>query len=300
VRAALAQDFRYGECSLTRFLDTALRHGHHAPAHVEKKALIIVMAAAVGLGLLALGLHQYPRKDEQGFVRDDSALIANDDMGLTHAYKTLRESGRRVAFSLKADEPAAAYSWWIVRPTIVWFTAEHAQQVRMFVENGGVAVLAPEETVIQLGAAETHAELEAFFKVLDLDLQIVAFDPPDEESDENEDALPDEGVPASITLPVSGSGERFLSLDEIQTSWGNYFDGESLLKAEIRVHTDGFPLVAEFTLGKGRLVLVAESTYFENEFLDRSQNRSLLLALADAYGSSGIVMHHPSDDADQR
>ena len=255
------------------------------------------MTAAVGLGLLALGIsHQFfdwARKEDQGFLRDDTSLIPSDEMGLSRAYKMLRDSGRRVAFTPKAAEPAATYSWWIVQPTLTWFNKAHAEQLRMFVEGGGIAVLAPEESVIQIGESETRAELAVFFRALDLDLQIVAFDPPDEEGDESEDALPDEGAAASITLPISGSGDRFLPLEQLETSWGNYFDGESLLKAEIRVHTDGFPLVAEFALGKGRLVLVAESTYFENEFIDRSQNRSLLLALADAYGSSGIIMHHP-------
>lgn len=92
------------------------------------------------------------------------------------------------------------------------------------------------------------------------------------------------------TLPVSGHGPHFDSLTYLQTSWGNFWSGEDLLKGEVRLETDGFPLVVEFAMGKGRVVLVAESTYFENEFLGDAHNVELLEALAKAYSAQGISL----------
>jgi hypothetical protein len=268
---------------------------------MDVRTRLIVALAIAAMLLLGVGFVLTHRAAEQsGFQRDDTPLLATDDMGLSSAYKALKDAGRRVAIDRSELEPKPAYAWWIMQPHIDWFTADHAVAIRRFVEAGGIAVLLPEESVIQIGDAEPQEELADFFKALDLDLQIVAFDPPAEEDEDSEaDDPEDDPDPASITLPTSGKGEPFAKIAELQTSWGNYFDGESLLKAEIRVHSDGFPLVAEFNLGKGRLVVVAESTYFENEFLDRSQNRSLLLALADSYGKDGIVLHPPATD-DQR
>lgn len=256
---------------------------------------LIVAAAIVAMILMIVGI-ALTHKQGADFTRDDAPSLANDEMGLSHAYKALKDAGRRVALAADEREPERAHAWWIMQPHLEWFTEAHARTLRQFVEDGGVAVVLPEESVIQIGDAEPQERLDRFFAALDLDLHIVAFDPPEEADEEIEEpALEEEIEDQSITLPTSGSGEAFAKIDEIQTSWGNYFDGESLLKAEIRVHSDGFPLVAEFPIGKGRLVLVAESTYFENEFLDRSQNRSLLLALAEAYGTGGIVMHRPAE-----
>lgn len=261
---------------------------------MDVRTRLIVAVAIAAMVTLGVGVFLTQRAHEQStFQRDDTPLLAADDMGLTSAYKTLKDAGRKVAIDRAETGPKLPYAWWIVQPHLEWFTQDHARVVRRFVEDGGVAVLLPEESVIQIGEQEPQEELDGFFKALDLDLQIVAFDPPEEEEDAEE--VEDDPTPPSVTLPTSGKGDAFQAIAELQTSWGNYFDGESLLRAEIRVHSDGFPLVAEFTLGKGRLVVVAESTYFENEFLDRSNNRSLLLALADSYGKDGIVLHPPDD-----
>ena len=289
---------------MARGASTAIGALLHPPHSVEAtRTRLILAAAGAGFVLLALGLWLFARKDDRAFSRDDTPLLSTGEMGLSQAYKTLKDGGRRVAFDPTSQEPPPRYAWWIVQPHLDWFTAKNARALKSFVEAGGIVVLAPEESVVQIGEEmpPPDGELDHFFKALDLDLHIVAFEPPGAEDDPDapvdmlSDAIPDEDdpSPASITLPTSGSGERFLGIEELETSWGNYFDGESLLKAEIRVHSDGFPLIAEFNLGKGRLVLVAESTYFENEFIARSQNRSLLLALADTYGGRGIVMHQP-------
>ncbi len=254
-------------------------------------------APALTLALIiALGI-VWARSElrEAAFARNDAERLGPDPLGLRDAYETLKREGHRVALQPadRALPPDPDFAWWILQAGPDWFESQRPRELRRFLERGGTVVLMPEEAVTPIpgddGEAEAAAMLDTFFAALGLDVRIVAFEPADpvEELSDVEHEL----AARAYTLTVSGDGEPFTRLATLETSWGNYVDGESLLQADIRLHTDGFPIIAEFHLGKGTLVLVAESTYFENEFIDRAENKSLLLALATQYGRGGIHFH---------
>jgi hypothetical protein len=265
--------------------------------------LWVALAGSVALGLVTLHFRRV--QQEAAFNRDDKDSLGEEPLGLRGAYEVLKREGHRVALVPPsiAAAPDPAFAWWIVQAGPEWFeSSEKSQEIKRFLERGGTVVLMPEEAVTPIPGGEeddgTDPEhLDRFFSKLGLEVRILAFDPPAPETDEaepEEDVFEEDEVPAepsALTLSVSGDVEPFSAVSTVETSWGNYFDGESLLKADIRLHSDGFPLVAEFKLGKGTLVLVAESTYFENEFLDRAGNRTFLLALASHYQRGGIHFH---------
>lgn len=279
------------------------------------KTAIGLALAATGALAFILGTQARSRvAEERAFVQNDAFKLTDDATGLRAAYELLRRRGYRVALQTPDGHrpPATETAWWLMQIGSDWLAEpeERAKAVRAFAEAGGTVVLAPEETLTLLpedwsppGAAGAEASepieaLTRFLRALDLDVQLVAFEPPDEDEETEHEPIDDAprdddddflGDSASYTLEVSGTGS-FRELGEVETSWGNYWEGEDLLKGDIRLHTDGFPLVVEFGMGKGRVVLVAESTYFENEFVARPDNSRLLAALARDYGGSGIKL----------
>lgn len=284
------------------------------------------MAFALLLGAVALGYSasalMTSQRSQEAFARDDSAKLNDDPLSLRHAYSTLRSAAVPVTLRGPSDGarlslPPLDHALWILQLDHAWLGSladERRAALRAFVEAGGTLLLAPRESITAIPDADPapaeapEAELSTFLKGFALDTQIVAFEPAPAEdteapSGDGETPAGDDGQAPAVLLPsdddppqpqqgyvleVSTSGEHFAGIERLQTSWGNYLDGEDLLKAEIRVHSDGFPLIAEFSIGKGRLVLVAESTYFENEFLAAEHNHALWLALARAYGQRGI------------
>jgi len=257
--------------------------------------LLLVVAGLLTMRVLTL-------RDDAAFARNDAEQLTPEPLGLRAAYQTLRSEGHRVALQPPGSDrpPDPQFAWWIMQAGPQWFESADGKVPVMlrFIQRGGTVVLIPEEAVIPIPGeegAQPDAPLDAFFARLGLDVRIVAFEPqsPDEGEEDDDDGAAEVEAPhdGAYTLAVSGDEAPFTHVATVETSWGNYFDGESLLKANIRLHSDGFPLVAEFHIGKGTLVLVAESTYFENEFIDRAENKSLLLALATQYSRGGIQFH---------
>ncbi len=258
--------------------------------------LVVVLSAASGVGYW----HWVSSRDEAAFVRDDSGALSNDDTSLRSAYAFLRKGGYKVALQTPEDArpPKIENAWWIFQSNSEWLgkPEQRAAEVKRFAEQGGTVVIAPAEALTAPPEDDSdeptavQKESDRFFKALGLDVQLLAFDDSqDEEEDGDGEPPPDET--SGYTLPVVGHGAHFSNLEYVQTAWGNFWSGEDLLKGEVRLDSDGFPLVVEFEMGRGRVVLVAESTYFENEFLGDEHNTALLRALASAYGAQGISLY---------
>lgn len=287
-------------------------------------ALDLRLKAAVGallaLFVLVMGFaaSEYQQKRSE-FERDESPRLGEGETGLRRAYGSLRRHGYRVTVSNDARSRGLTDgAWWIFQPGAEWFSnpEQRAQEVRAFLSKGGTVVLAPDEamTVVEadtlaelasggsgssgsvFGEDETPpARLDRFFSALLLDVHLMAFETDADFESVEEELAPSENPPSGAVadmqgyvLPVSGRGGLFEDVTELRTSWGTYWEGDSLLSGDIRLNSDGFPLVVELPVGAGRLVLVAESTYFENEFLDASDNGKLLDALARHFGGAAI------------
>jgi len=291
------------------------RRGYCA-GQMDRSARIALASLTLCLGIgAAFFLHHAAEQSEAAYARDDREQLADDETGLRNAYAFLRKGGYRVALETpeNAKPPPNSHAWWIFQSGAEWFAEPQARaaEVRRFAESGGTVVIAPAEALTapaddsEDGAADATADepkaSDKFFAALGLDVHLLAFESPADDDDDGpaSDDAADPGTVAAdtpqedtfgYTLPVNGHGPHFDSLTYLQTSWGNFWSGEDLLKGEVRLETDGFPLVVEFTMGKGRVVLVAESTYFENEFLSNTHNLELLEALAKAYGAQGIAL----------
>lgn len=285
-------------------------------------AAIVLLVTSVA----ALAAHEHDLAIEL-FARDESPRLGDGETGLRRAYGNLRRKGYRVAVQPDSRaNPRAEAAWWIFQPGADWFSdpEARAQEVRSFLAKGGTVVMAPDEamTVVEadtdpvLQNEDTPpARLDRFFAALLLDVHLMAFetenelelseedDVPEAAGGEDDPADPDNQSgaaalqgsaqaipvePIGYSLPVSGRGSLFEELGEVRTSWGTYWEGDSLLMGEVRLNSDGFPLVVELPVGRGRLVLVAECTYFENEFLESADNGKLLEALARHYGGASI------------
>ena len=98
---------------------------------------------------LGAGIPTLRKRNAPGFLRDDTSIITSDEMGLSLAYKTLRESGRRVAFTPACSSRARCQLFMVNRSADAQLVHRCARPaIRLFVEGGGDAVLAPEESVI--------------------------------------------------------------------------------------------------------------------------------------------------------
>lgn len=272
-----------------------VRYGHWV--------LIGCLLLAISVALVFLLDHR-PAPLFQNKNLNAARFLGEDEEGMSQCFKLIQQSTAESQLALESDweKPTPRLSWWIAQFDEAWLTnpALQAQRIKQLINQGGRVLLVPHPSLLASyasGHAATTARLEQFWAALGLNISLATFE------NDNESPAPEQEGSASqdfYLLSTTGKGPYFESIEEIATNWGAFWEGEDLLKSEIRLQSDGFPLVAEFNMGRGKLVLVSDGALFENEFLRLPhQNRELMQALIQTYrGDEGIALYAPEKSRD--